>query len=46
VGGRGPPRYERERVVAAQAGGGWRAPRGKENSPMVKGDKERNPIHD
>ncbi len=24
VGGRGPPRNERERVVEAQAGGGWR----------------------
>jgi len=25
VGGRGLPRNERERVMAAQAGGGWRA---------------------
>jgi len=24
VGGKGPPRNERERVVAVQAGGGWR----------------------
>ena len=44
VGGKGQPRNERERVVAVQAGGGWRETHEKEIPAMVKGDKQGNPI--
>jgi len=44
VGGKGPLRNERKRVVAVQEGGGWRETHEKEIPAMVKGDKQSNPI--